>query len=118
MEIDGIPGRTIGKPELFRTVGAAFWRTSIVMTSMKSTTEICRGRIYLVNEVELTRESFDLRQITANELRLENKITIFQRWYFVQKFFNKKLNTYFIKIIWDYWEILCVKHTFKILFLS
>lgn len=23
MEIDGIPGRTIGKPELFRTVGAS-----------------------------------------------------------------------------------------------
>lgn len=59
MEIDGIPERTIGKPELFRTVGAAFWRTSIVMTSMKSTTEVVRGRIYLVNGVELTREYFD-----------------------------------------------------------
>lgn len=95
MEIDGIPGRTIGKPELFRTVGAAFWRTSIVMTSMKSTTEICRGRIYLVNGVELTREYLDLRQITANEMRLGK----WDRYsteikYFVKKNFSlkKKIN--------------------------
>lgn len=90
MEIDGIPGRTIGKPELFRTVGAAFWRTSIVMTSMKSTTEICRGRIYLVNEVELTREYFDLRQITANELRLGNGINIPRGLIFCPKIFQQE----------------------------
>lgn len=90
MEIDGIPERTIGKPELFRTVGAAFWRTSIVMTSMKSTTEICRGRIYLVNEVELTREYFDLRQITANELRLGNGINIPRELIFCPKIFQQE----------------------------
>jgi len=94
MEIDGIPGRTIGKPELFRTVGAAFWRTSIVMTSMKSTTEICRGRIYLVNGVELTREYLDLRQITANEMRLGNGIDIPRELIFCKENFSikKKIN--------------------------
>jgi len=58
----------------------AFWRTSIVMTSMKSTEvgETGEGRIYLVNGVELTREYLDSKWIQetngANELRSENEI--------------------------------------------